>query len=131
MLNSINYLTYLAFSIFITVFVARTLSKNGLPFLVRGFKGNAELAVSTNHLLVVGFYLVNFGFVTRALKEDVPPFDLLRAIELLSSKVGLVLMVLGAMHFINMYVFSRLRRRAVREMAPPPVPPSGRVPVKA
>src|SRR5262245_49771785 len=62
-LNSINYLTYLAFSIVITVFVARTLSKNGLPFLVRGFKGNEELAASTNHLLVVGFYLVNLGFV--------------------------------------------------------------------
>ena len=80
---------------------------------------------------MVGFYLVNFGFVTRALKEDVLPFDLRGAIELLSSKVGLVLMVLGAMHFVNMYVFSRLRRRALREMAPPPVPPQERIPVRA
>ena len=65
MLNSINYLVYLSLSIFATIFVARTLSKNGLAFLIEGFKGNEALAVSTNHLLVVGFYLLNIGFVMR------------------------------------------------------------------
>jgi hypothetical protein len=53
------------------------------------------------------------------------------AIELLSTKIGLVLLVLGGMHFMNMIVFSRLRRRALRDVAPPPVAPQGRVPVGA
>ena len=53
------------------------------------------------------------------------------AIELLSTKIGLVLLVLGGMHFMNMLVFSRLRRRALREFGPPPVPPQARVPVRA
>jgi hypothetical protein len=74
---------------------------------------------------------VNIGFVSLALKENVKPFDMQTAIELLSSKIGLVLIVLGAMHFMNMIVFSRLRRRAMREVAPPPVPPQARIPVGA
>jgi TRAP-type C4-dicarboxylate transport system permease large subunit len=126
-----TYLTYLSASLAITVWVARTLHRNGRIFLVDAFHGHEALADSVNHLLVVGFYLVNVGFVTLALKEEKLPIDLRTAIELLSSKIGLVLIVLGAMHFMNMYVFSRLRRRAMREMAPPPVPPQERIPVRA
>jgi len=102
---------------------------------VDAFHGKEALADSVNHLLVVGFYLVNIGFVALALKENVKPHDMEGAIELLSSKVGLVLIVLGGMHFMNMIVFSRMRRRAIREVSPPvkpgayvapPVPPTGR-----
>jgi hypothetical protein len=69
--------------------------------------------------------------VTLALKSGHKPFDMETAIELLSTKIGFVLLVLGGMHFMNMIVFSRLRRRAMREIAPPPVPPSARIPVRA
>src|SRR5690349_14833526 len=66
--TSWSYLAYLAISIALTVWVARTLHKNGRIFLVETFLGNEALADSVNHLLVVGFYLVNIGFVTLALK---------------------------------------------------------------
>jgi len=110
MLNAINYLVYLALSIFITVFVARTLSKNGLPFLIRGFKGNVDIAVSTNHLLVVGFYLLNMGFVLLRMRTG----DLINTFEQLivyqASNIGAVLVILGLFHFFNMYVIHRLGR---------------------
>ena len=63
-----TYLLYLAVSISITVWVARTLHKNGRIFLVDSFLGNEALADSVNRLLVVGFYLVNLGYVSLALK---------------------------------------------------------------
>jgi hypothetical protein len=126
-----TYLVYVVVSVALTVWVARTLHRNGRIFLVDAFHGNEALADSVNHLLVVGFYLVNIGFVTLALKESVKPFDMQTSIELLSTKIGLVLLVLGAMHFMNMIVFSKLRRRAMREMGPPPVPPQARIPVGA
>jgi hypothetical protein len=108
----VTYLVYLVLSIALTVWVARTLFQNGRLFLVDVFGGNQALADSTNHLLVVGFYLINLGYISLALKlaGEVP--DARRAIEALSWKVGLVLVVLGAMHFFNLYVFSRLRRRS-------------------
>lgn len=108
MLNSINYLVYIGFSVLITVFVSRTLSKNGLAFLVAGFRGNEELARSTNHLLVVGFYLVNLGFVLLRMQTNVVIDTIEQLIIYQASGVGLVLLVLGFAHFFNMYVIHRI-----------------------
>jgi hypothetical protein len=118
-----TYLGYLAISIALTIWVGRTLYKNGRVFLVDVFAGNEALADSTNHLLVVGFYLVNLGYVALALTlgHDVP--DLRRSIEALSGKVGGVLLVLGLMHFLNLYIFSRVRHRANLGRALPPIEP--------
>ena len=118
-----SYVAYLFISIALTVWVARTLVKNGRVFLVDSFLGNESLADSVNHLLAVGFYLVNIGYVALALKYGEKPLDLAQSIETLSTKVGLVLLVLGAMHFFNLYVFSRLRRRALLRSQKPPVLP--------
>lgn len=110
MLNSVNYIVYIAFSVFITVYVSRTLSKNGLAFLIEGFKGNEELARSTNHLLVVGFYLVNLGFVLLRMRTGVLIDTLEQLIIYQASGLGLVLLVLGLAHFFNMYVIYRISR---------------------
>src|SRR5918998_3139658 len=110
----VTYLTYLALSIGLTVWVAQTLHKNGRVFLVDVFQGNEALADSVNHLLVVGFYLINFGYVTLALKIGYAVENAQAGIEALSWKIGLVLLVLGAMHFFNLFVFSRIRRHGGR-----------------
>ena len=120
----VTYLVYLGISIGLTVWVARTLHKNGRAFLVDAFHQNEALADSVNHLLVVGFYLINLGYVTLALKTNDPLGDAGQSIEALSRKVGLVLLVLGGMHFFNLYVFNKLRTRTQAEMAPPPVTPN-------
>ncbi|HLJ89480.1 MAG TPA: hypothetical protein VKZ53_21905 [Candidatus Angelobacter sp.] len=105
----ISYFIYLVISLGLTIWVARTLHKRGAIFLVNAFHGNEELANSVNHLLVVGFYLVNIGFVSLALKTDLAIQDWRRAIEMLSDKLGWVLLILGGMHFFNLFVFSRIR----------------------
>lgn len=106
-----TYAAYIILSIFLTVWVAQTLQKNGRVFLVDVFHGNETLADSVNHLLVVGFYLINFGYVSLALKIGYEVTDARQGIEALSWKIGLVLLVLGAMHFFNLIVFSRIHRR--------------------
>src|SRR5881628_2078676 len=121
-----TYLLYLGISVAMTIWVARTLHKNGRIFLVDSFMGNEPLADSVNHLLVVGFYLINIGFVTLALKYGDRAIDARTALETLSTKVGLVLVVLGAMHFFNLFIFTKMRRRATLHR-PPPIPPEGYV----
>ena len=118
-----SYVFYLAISVALTVWVARTLHKNGRIFLVDVFHGNEPLADSVNHLLVVGFYLINLGYVSLALKLGYEVNNAQQGIEALSWKVGMVLVVLGGMHFFNLYIFSRMRRRASLADAPPPVAP--------
>jgi len=117
------YLLYLGISLALTVWVARTLHKNGRIFLVDSFLGNEALADSVNHLLVVGFYLINIGFVSLALKYGEKATDVQTTLEILSTKVGLVLVVLGIMHFFNLFVFSKLRRRGLQSRQLPPVLP--------
>ena len=122
----ITYLLYLAISIALTVWVARTLFKSGRLFLVDVFQGNEALADSVNHLLVVGFYLINLGYISLALKLGYAVQDARESIEALSAKVGLVLLVLGAMHFFNLFLFSRIRQRVQLRTLPPPVAPNAR-----
>lgn len=111
MIVIVTYLTYLVISLIITVWVAHTLSTNGYLFLVDGFNGDEALARSVNHLLVVGFYLINMGFVSLALRFGTRPIDVAEMIETLSTKVGLVLVVLGVMHFFNIRVINAYRDR--------------------
>ena len=113
------YAAYLALSIAITVWVGRTLHKNGRVFLVQNFQGNEALADSINHLLLVGFYLINFGFMSLTLKYGDKPVDAAGAIEFLSTKIGLIILVLGVMHFFNMRALIHFRHAKFFE---PPKP---------
>lgn len=119
----VTYAVYLVISINLTIWVARTLHKRGAIFLVDAFHGNAELAASVNHLLVVGFYLINIGFVSLALKSDAQILNSRAAIEMLSDKLGWVMLILGGMHFFNLLVFSQIRSRAASGPRRPPFSP--------
>jgi hypothetical protein len=105
----ITYVVYIAVSLLLTLWVGRTLFKNGRVFLVDVFSGNEAMADSVNHLLVVGFYLVNLGFISLFLKIEGEIPAARGSIESLSTKLGVVMLVLGAMHFFNLGVFSKVR----------------------
>jgi hypothetical protein len=122
-----TYIVYIALSIPLTIWVAQTLHKNGRIFLIDSFRGNERLADSVNHLLVVGFYLINIGYVALALKERIAPTDVREVFETISRKIGVVMLVLGVMHFFNILVFSKMRRRALLQAVPPPIPPQAYV----
>jgi len=116
------YFSYLAISIALTVWVARTLHRSGRIFLVDAFRGNEPLADSVNHLLVVGFYLVNLGYIALALSTSRAMNTFREIIELESEKIGVVLLILGAMHFFNILVFAKMRHRATSGVHPTPPP---------
>ena len=123
----ITYALYLAIALPLTIWVARNLFHNGRVFLVDCFHGNEQLADSVNRLLVVGFYLVNFGFVTLYLRIAEEVVEARGVFEALSAKLGVVLLVLGGMHFFNLLVFTRMRKRAAWDQAPPPMPAGGQL----
>ncbi|MEJ7635029.1 hypothetical protein [Aeromicrobium sp.] len=106
-----TYVAYLLFAVPITVWVASTLSHNGRVFLADVFDSNRELADAVNTLLVVDFYLLNLGFVILYLRGGGEVVDLTGMFETLSVKVGVVMLVLGVVHFVNVMVFSSMRRR--------------------
>ena len=108
---TIAYVLYLTVTIGLTIWVARTLSKNGEVFLIECFGHDEVLAKSTNHLLVVGVYLMNLGFILLTLQFGDDPVTVPGAIRFLSSKIGLAVVVLGAMHFFNMNAIAKFGRK--------------------
>ncbi|MEM9080595.1 MAG: hypothetical protein AAGC74_07895, partial [Verrucomicrobiota bacterium] len=122
----ITYTIYLCLAIPLTIWVARTLHKNGRIFLVDCFRGDEKMADSVNHLLVVGFYLINIGFVALYLKMNTLVTNAQGIFEAVAGKIGIVLLVLGAMHFFNIFLFTRARKRTEYNTAPP-LPPTGHI----
>lgn len=120
-----TYGLYLLIALPLTVWVARTLFRNGRIFLVDCFHGNEPLADSVNQMLVMGFYLINFGFVALYLKLADEVQQVRGIFEALSGKLGVVLLVLGGMHFFNLLVFTKMRKRATWSQAAPPIPAAG------
>ncbi|MBN8672028.1 MAG: hypothetical protein ACK4EY_12795 [Flavipsychrobacter sp.] len=109
------YAAYLLITITVTIWVARTLFRNGKLFLVDIFHGNKELAEAVNNLLLVGFYLINIGYAVYTLQVVADVNSARAVIEILSLKIGAIILILGCMHFLNMFIFFRLRKRALIE----------------
>jgi len=108
----LTYLIYLLISVGLTVIVGRALSRSGREFLLEVFGGNVGLAEAVNRLLVVGFYLLNLGFVTLTMQTSGNIDGAREGLQLLSVKIGEVLLVLGALHFANLAIFAKVRSRA-------------------
>ncbi len=115
MITSITYMTYISISIAITIFVSRTLSRNGEVYLIDGFNGKSELAKSVNHMLVVGFYLLNIGFVLLRMQTSSQITNFESMIVYLSSSIGFVLVILGAFHFLNMVLIHKFRESGLKK----------------
>jgi hypothetical protein len=120
------YFVYATAGVGLTVWLARTLSKNGEVFLEDVFADNPRMASAVNRLLVVGFYLLNLGYAFVTLKAGAVAPTRVEAIEILAAKLGALLLSLGLLHFLNMYLLHRVRRRGQIRLAPPPVRPQMR-----
>ena len=107
----VTYLVYLAISVSLTVGAGLVLSRSGRVFLRDVFGGDQALAEAVNRLLVVGFYLLTLGFVVLAMRPSGQITSVPQAAGVLSVKIGEVLLVLGALHLMNIAIFRRIRRR--------------------
>ena len=109
-LRLIDYVFYIAASVLLTVWVGDTLHRNGRPFLISVFKEDG-LADSVNRLLVVGFYLINFGAAAILINTGGDPASIADMLKQTVTRIGVVLLVLGFMHFNNLLLLRTIRRR--------------------
>jgi len=107
----VTYAVYVLASVVLTVWMGRTLHNSGKPFLERVFRSDIRLADSVNHLLLIGFYMVNLGYVLMKMRIHQSGIDQKFMMEWLGEHVGGVAMMLGVMHFMNMFIFSRIWTR--------------------
>ncbi len=109
-----TYILYIAISLTITFLVGRILNKNGHVFLLENYADKPQLAEAINQMLLVGFYLINIGFISYTLKiTGAKPLVWAEVIEFLSVKIGFIVIVLGAMHFglmIALQMYSNMQK---------------------
>ena len=78
------------------------------------FKGKEEIALATNRLFKVGFYLLNIGFALLIMEIHDYSFDntYQNLAEVLSSKIGGFTIYLGLILFFNIFLFFRGRKKS-------------------
>lgn len=104
----LTYLLYIGISLAMTFWVGRTLNKNGHVFLMENYGDNEILAKAINSMLLVGFYMINIGFISYSLKiVGTEPVNYAQVMEFLSLKVGFIAILLGVMHFILMFALQQ------------------------
>ncbi|MFD2827252.1 hypothetical protein ACFSYG_12285 [Leeuwenhoekiella polynyae] len=110
----VGYFIYLPITIALTLFVSNILFKNGRLFMIDIFKGKEEIALATNKLFKVGFYLLNIGFALLIMEIHDYGFDdtYQNLAEVLSSKIGGFTIYLGLMLFFNIFLFFRGRKKS-------------------
>jgi predicted PurR-regulated permease PerM len=106
------YLIYLPIALALTWYVAHSLFRNSIVFMKDIFNGREEIALATNTLFRIGFYLLNIGFALYILKIHEALNNAQGTIETLSFKIGGFSIYLGIMLFLNLYLFFRGKRVA-------------------
>lgn len=111
-LTVLAYAIYLPIALVLTYYVAFVLFKNSLVYITDIFDGRQDIAIATNNLFRLGFYLLNIGFALYILEMDLLEATSQQLIEKLSYKVGGFSIYLGIMLFINMFLFFRGKKVA-------------------
>ncbi len=114
--NIIAYSVYIPATIFLSIWIARSLHKNTKAFLIEKFNNNDALASSTNNLIQTGFYLIALGFSFMRMhikhfahsREGKVTWEQLadgqETIEQLASKLGVFTLILGLLLFLNFFI---------------------------
>ncbi len=118
---TIAYGIYIVLTAAITIWVANYLFKNGKIFLYNAFKGNEALADAINNLLKMGFYLVNIGYAFSTITISSHIYGIDDLLRVLAIKIGLILLILGGMHFFNMFILYKVgayinKRQEMKEL---------------
>ncbi|MFT5725794.1 MAG: hypothetical protein ACI9JN_002923 [Bacteroidia bacterium] len=105
------YAIYLGVTFYITVVVGYSFHKHGIHLVLELFQNNHEGAHAINNVLLVGYYLVNLGYLTISISSWPEIQSLQVMVDLLFKKVAVILLVLAALHYNNIYWLNYLSKR--------------------
>jgi hypothetical protein len=104
------YVIYLLSSLALTVVTGIVLARGGKIVLTHVFGGDESLGRAVTSLFVAGSTLLNLGFVILAMRTSASVHDARQAVELLSVKLGEVLLIIGALYIGSVLVLARIGR---------------------
>ncbi|SHG52805.1 hypothetical protein SAMN05421866_0727 [Chryseobacterium oranimense] len=112
--NFSAYMIYLPIVIALTVLVSQFLFKNSKTFMIDIFHQKEDIAMATNSLFKIGFYLLNIGFALCII-EFFQIETVERLVVALSKKIGGFSIYLGVMMLLNLLLFLKGRKHAMNK----------------
>ncbi|WP_080779795.1 hypothetical protein [Chryseobacterium phocaeense] len=112
--NFSAYMIYLPIVIALTVLVSQFLFKNSKTFMIDIFHQKKDIAMATNSLFKIGFYLLNIGFALCII-EFFQIETIERLVVALSKKIGGFSIYLGIMMLFNLLLFLKGRKHAMNK----------------
>ncbi|WP_312824631.1 hypothetical protein [Epilithonimonas sp.] len=109
--NLTAYAIYLPIVLTLTVIVSELLFRNAKVFMMDIFHQKSDIALATNSLFKIGFYLLNIGFALLIIEFS----QLITGESLvvgLSKKIGGFSIYLGLMLLFNLLLFMKGRKKS-------------------
>jgi hypothetical protein len=106
----VTTVVYLILAITIAAIVGLALARSGRAFLGARFGADDGVAPAVNRLVLVAYSLLTGGFIALTLPSWSHVAGPGEALRLLSARLGVLLLALGALHLTATAVFARLRR---------------------
>lgn len=109
--NLTAYAIYLPIVLTLTVIVSELLFRNAKVFMMDIFHQKSDIALATNSLFKIGFYLLNIGFAFLIIEFS----QLITGESLvvgLSKKIGGFSIYLGMMLLFNLLLFMKGRKKS-------------------
>lgn len=115
--NFSAYMIYLPVVLILTITVSQFLFKNSKTFMMDIFHQKQDIAMATNSLFKIGFYLLNIGFALCII--ELYRIETVESLVVsLSEKIGKFSIYLGIMMFLNLLLFLKGRRHASHKTNP-------------
>ena len=96
----------------LTMFVGRLLRTNGIVFLERVFGPEGRVAHATNALLNIGYYLLSLSLLFLNAAHVTEVSDQFEVVRVVTTRLGMSILVIAVIHFVNMIIFTALLRKA-------------------
>ena len=110
-LNILTFILYVLIAANTTIFVGRALYINGEVFLERIFASIPKVIKPLNKILLLGFYLINLGFILAFFSQKSEITSVTTCFKFLTTRLGIVYLLLGTMHLFNIILFMEIENR--------------------
>ena len=111
--NIVAYLMYFAITFLIIVKVGRICYTNGNVYVAQLIPNHEDLCKKVNHLLLIGYYLLNIGYCTMTIMSWETIVSFSQLVEVISFRTSLIIMIIAIMHYLNILILTNYIKKLI------------------
>ena len=111
--NIIAYFVYFAITFLIIVKVGKICYQNGNVFVKQLIPNHEDLCKKINHLLLIGYYLLNIGYCTMTIISWQRIINFTNLIEVISYKTAIIIIIIAIMHYLNILLLTNYIKKLI------------------